>query len=77
MCGLIAQYDATGAAPGPNLLPATMRQILSKSLTLRGFINRFGTFAAGDWRAKRASPRRNRKPETTTREKWRQKQLFY
>jgi NADPH-dependent curcumin reductase len=39
VCGLIAQYNATGAAPGPNLLPATMRQILSKSLTLRGFIN--------------------------------------
>jgi NADPH-dependent curcumin reductase CurA len=37
-CGLIAQYNATGAAPGPNLLSATMRQILSKSLTLRGFI---------------------------------------
>ena len=39
VCGLIAQYNATGTAPGPNLLPATMRQILSKSLTLRGFIN--------------------------------------
>lgn len=39
VCGLIAQYNATGDFPGPNLLPATMRQILSKSLTLRGFIN--------------------------------------
>jgi NADPH-dependent curcumin reductase len=39
VCGLIAQYSADGVAPGPNLLPATMREILSKSLTLRGFIN--------------------------------------
>jgi NADPH-dependent curcumin reductase CurA len=39
VCGLIAQYNATGPAPGPNLLPATMRQVLSKSLTLRGYIN--------------------------------------
>lgn len=39
VCGLIAQYSAIGSDPGPNLLPATMRQILSKSLTLRGFLN--------------------------------------
>ena len=39
VCGLIAQYHATGPAPGPNLLPATMREVLSKSLTLRGYIN--------------------------------------
>ena len=39
VCGLIAQYNATGPAPGPNLLPATMRAVLSKSLTLRGYIN--------------------------------------
>jgi NADPH-dependent curcumin reductase len=39
VCGLIAQYSAAGPPPGPNLLPATMRQVLSKSLTLRGFIN--------------------------------------
>ena len=32
VCGLIAQYNATGPAPGPNLLPATMREVLSKSL---------------------------------------------
>jgi NADPH-dependent curcumin reductase len=38
VCGLISQYSATGAE-GPNLLPATMRAILTKSLTLRGFIN--------------------------------------
>jgi NADPH-dependent curcumin reductase len=39
VCGLIAQYNATGSEPGPNLLPATMREVLSKSLTLRGYIN--------------------------------------
>jgi NADPH-dependent curcumin reductase len=38
VCGLIAHYS--GSPPsGPDLLPATMREILSKSLTLRGFIN--------------------------------------
>ena len=39
VCGLISQYSAAGAASGPNLLPATMREILTRSLTLRGFIN--------------------------------------
>jgi NADPH-dependent curcumin reductase len=39
VCGLIAQYNSAGAPPGPNFLPATMRAVLSKSLTLRGFIN--------------------------------------
>lgn len=39
VCGLIAQYNAVNQDPGPNLLPATMREILSKSLTLRGYIN--------------------------------------
>jgi len=39
VCGLIAQYNAAGQAAGPNLLPATMRAVLSKSVILRGFIN--------------------------------------
>jgi NADPH-dependent curcumin reductase len=39
VCGLIAQYNAASQAAEPNLLPATMREVLSKSLTLRGFIN--------------------------------------
>ncbi len=39
VCGLIAQYSATGQSAGPNLLPATMRAVLTRSLTLRGFIN--------------------------------------
>jgi NADPH-dependent curcumin reductase len=39
VCGLISQYSTAGPPSGPNLLPATMREVLSKSLTLRGFIN--------------------------------------
>jgi NADPH-dependent curcumin reductase len=37
--GLIAQYNGPGPGDGTNRLPATMREILSRSLTLRGFIN--------------------------------------
>jgi NADPH-dependent curcumin reductase len=40
VCGLVAQYNATEAPPGPNLLPGFMRQVLTKSLTVRGFIQR-------------------------------------
>src|SRR5215510_14459708 len=39
VCGLIAQYNGVGPGDGTARLPATMREILSKSLTLRGFIN--------------------------------------
>jgi NADPH-dependent curcumin reductase len=39
VCGLIAQYNDASGAGGADRLPATMREILSKSLTLRGFIN--------------------------------------
>lgn len=39
VCGLISQYEAgTGAVDNMDRLPATMAQIMSKSLTLRGFI---------------------------------------
>ena len=38
VCGLIAQYNGVGQGDGADRLPATMRQILSKSLTVRGFI---------------------------------------
>ena len=38
VCGLIAQYNGLPPGDGTDRLPATMRQILSKSLTLRGFI---------------------------------------
>jgi NADPH-dependent curcumin reductase CurA len=37
--GLIAQYNAAGPGDGPDRLPGTMRAVLSKSLTIRGFIN--------------------------------------
>src|SRR5262245_16486945 len=39
VCGLVAQYNGVGKGDGTDRLPATMREILSKSLTLRGFIN--------------------------------------
>jgi NADPH-dependent curcumin reductase CurA len=39
VCGLIAQYSGVGPGDGRDRLSATMREILSKSLTLRGFIN--------------------------------------
>lgn len=38
VCGLIAQYNG-GQSAGPDRLAATMREVLSRSLTLRGFIN--------------------------------------
>ncbi|QIS11834.1 NADP-dependent oxidoreductase [Nocardia arthritidis] len=38
VCGLIASYNATGAPTGPDRLPGFMRSILTKSLTVRGFI---------------------------------------
>jgi len=38
VCGLIAIYNATELPPGPDKTPMLMRQVLSKRLTLRGFI---------------------------------------
>src|SRR5437870_1504811 len=35
VCGLIAQYNGVGKGDGTDRLPATMRQILSKSLTVQ------------------------------------------
>jgi NADPH-dependent curcumin reductase CurA len=41
VCGLIAQYnELPQAAPGPDRLARVMRDVLKKSLTLRGFIMR-------------------------------------
>lgn len=40
VCGLIAQYNSTGVFDGPDRLPFVMRDVLSKSLTVRGFIQR-------------------------------------
>lgn len=39
-CGLIAQYNASGDFEGPDRLPVLMRQVLTKSLLIRGFIQR-------------------------------------
>jgi NADPH-dependent curcumin reductase CurA len=39
VCGLIAQYNGVSGSDGTDRLPATMREILSKSLTLCRFIN--------------------------------------
>jgi len=38
VCGLVAHYNETGEAPGPDRLTGTMRAVLTKSLTIRGFI---------------------------------------
>ena len=38
VCGLIAQYNATGLAPGIDRVPALMGAILVKRLKLQGFI---------------------------------------
>lgn len=40
VCGLVAHYNDTAQPAGPDFLPLTMREVLSKSLTLRGFIVR-------------------------------------
>lgn len=38
VCGLIADYNATGLPEGPDRLPLLMSAVLRKSLTIRGFI---------------------------------------
>src|SRR5439155_440117 len=38
-CALIAQYNGVPPGDGTDRLPVTMRQVLSKRLTIRGFIN--------------------------------------
>jgi len=38
LCGLVADYNATAAAEGPDRQPGFMRLILTKSLNIRGFI---------------------------------------
>ena len=38
VCGLVADYNATSAPEGPDRLPGFLGQILTKSLTVRGFI---------------------------------------
>ena len=59
LCGLVSQYNATTAPPGPDRLSWLMGQVLRKRLTLRGFIifqdfgNLYPDFAKamGDWLA--------------------------
>ena len=38
VCGLIAQYNATGLPAGPNKIPLLMRSVLSNRLRIQGFI---------------------------------------
>lgn len=38
VCGMIAHYNDTGPPPGPDSLPKVMRGILTKRLTVQGFI---------------------------------------
>ena len=38
VCGLISQYSATELPPGPNRTPQLFRAVLTKRLTIRGFI---------------------------------------
>lgn len=40
VCGLVSQYDATSLPAGPDRVPMLMSRILTKSLTVRGFIQR-------------------------------------
>ncbi len=40
VCGLVAQYNSTGPGAGPDRLPPMMRAVLSRSLNVRGFIQR-------------------------------------
>jgi NADPH-dependent curcumin reductase len=40
VCGLVANYNATQAPEGPDRLPGFLQQVLVKSLTVRGFIQR-------------------------------------
>jgi len=50
VCGLVAGYNATSIPEGPDRLPGLMRLVLSKSLTIRGFIqNEFTKSHARDF----------------------------
>jgi NADPH-dependent curcumin reductase CurA len=46
VCGLIAHYNETSAAPGPDRLPSLMRQVLTRRLRLEGFLI-FDHYATG------------------------------
>jgi NADPH-dependent curcumin reductase CurA len=38
VCGLISQYNMTALPPGPDRMPHLFRQVLTRRLTIRGFI---------------------------------------
>ena len=38
VCGLVANYNLTGQPEGPDRMPGLMGQVLTQSLTVRGFI---------------------------------------
>lgn len=40
VCGLVAQYNGNAPSDGEDQLPVTMREVLSRSLLMRGFIVR-------------------------------------
>jgi NADPH-dependent curcumin reductase CurA len=50
VCGLVADYNTTAAPEGPDRLPGFMRLVLTKSLTVRGFIqSEFTRSLTGDF----------------------------
>ncbi|WP_201835831.1 NADP-dependent oxidoreductase [Microvirga zambiensis] len=50
VCGLVAHYNDTTLPPGPDRTPLLMRAVLSKRLTLRGFIVRDFASQADEFR---------------------------
>ena len=48
VCGLVSGYNDTEPPGGPDRMPGLMRQVLTKSLTIRGFIQ--GEFVPGHYR---------------------------
>jgi NADPH-dependent curcumin reductase CurA len=47
VCGLVANYNATEAPSGPDRLPGFLGQVLTRSLTVRGFIQSEFTHSHG------------------------------
>ena len=51
VCGLVSSYNATSLPPGPDRMGLLMQRILTKSLTVRGFIQtEFAPTQLGDFR---------------------------
>ena len=47
VCGLVANYNLTGQPEGPDRMPGLMGQVLTQSLTVRGFIQSEFTHSHG------------------------------